>query len=232
MKKESVALYLGLSTAIYAQQFLIPKLEAEAKGSIPECENLPRTTSVQSTVTRQQTKRASASAKITKFFIDQPEPGSRYETGSLHIIYNDGTEVVQTLPPLRVSTDKETVFNAVGFSGVALAKDQQTLGWTVNVENCCTSYSIPLSLVLFRDGHVLHTIDQGQMVWSWMFVQDGKQVAVVFGPTHGPEVGDYRLYDVQTGKLVSEVWGDEDTQALKADAPDWARQLQDHFHNR
>ena len=149
MKKELVALYLGLSTAIYAQQFLIPKLEAEAKGSIPECENLPRTTSVQSTLTRQQTKRASPSANVTKFFIDQPEPGSRYETGPLHIIYSDGTEVVQTLPPLRASTDKETVFNAVGFSGVALAKDQQTLGWTVNVENCCTSYSIPLSLVLF-----------------------------------------------------------------------------------
>lgn len=236
MKKELVALYLALSTSIYAQQkatsFLIPKLEAEAKGGIPECENLPLTISAQSTGKRQLTKRASPKAKITKFFIDQPEPGSSYETGPLHIIYSDGTKVVQTLPPLRASTDKETVFNAVGFSGVELAQDQQTLGWTVNVENCCTSYSIPLSVVLFRDRHVLHTIDQGQMVWSWMFVQGGKQVAVVFGPTHGPEVGDYRLYDVQTGKLVSEVWADEDTQALKVDAPHWARQLQDRFHNR
>jgi len=236
VKKELVVWYLGLSTAIYAQQkatsFLVPKLEAEAKGWIPECENLPLTTSAQSTVTRQQTKRASASAKITKFLIDQPEPGSHYETGPLHIIYSDRTEVVQTLPLLRASTEKETVFNAVGFSGVELAQDQQTLGWTVNVENCCTSYSIPLNVVLFRDGRVLHTIDQGQMVWSWMFVQGGKQVAVVFGPTHGPEVGDYRLYDVQTGKLVAEVWADEDTQALKADAPHWARQLQDHFHSR
>jgi hypothetical protein len=235
VKKELVALYLGLSTAICAQQkatsFLIRKLDAEAKGWIPECENLPLTTSAQSTETRQQTKRASPSAKITKFCIDQPERSS-YETGPLHIIYSDGTEVVQTLPPLRATTDKETVFNAVGFSGVELAQDQQTLGWTVNVENCCTSYSIPLSVVLFRDRRVLHTIDQGQMVWSWMFVQGGKQVAVAFGPTHGPEVGDYRLYDVQTGKLVSGVWADEDTQALKADAPHWARQLQDHFHSR
>ena len=38
-----------------------------------------------------------------------------------------------------------------------------------------------------------------------MFVQGGEQVALVFGPTHGPEVGDYRLYDVKTGKLLSEV---------------------------
>jgi len=199
VKKELVALYLGLSTAICAQQ----------KATL--------TTTAQSSVTRQRTQQPSA--KVTKFFIDRPEPGSRYETGPLHIIYSDGTEVVQTLPPLRASTDKETVFNAVGFSGVELAQDQQTLGWTVNVENCCTSYSIPLSVVPFRNRCVLHTIDQGQMVWSWMFVQGGKQLAVVFGPTHGSEVGDYRLYDVQTGKLVCEVWGDEDTQALKADAP-------------
>jgi hypothetical protein len=136
------------------------------------------------------------------------------------------------VPPLRAASGQETVFHAVGFSGIELAQDQRTLGWTLEVENCCTSYSIPLSVVLFRDGRVLHTLDQGQMVWSWMFAQLGKQVAVVFGPTHGPEVGDYRLYDVKTGKLISEIRGDEDTQALKPDAPDWARQLQDHFHKR
>ena len=69
------------------------------------------------------------------------------------------------------------------------------------------------------------------MVWSWMFVEGGKQVAVVFGPTHGPEVGDYQLYDVKTGKLVSEVWGDAETQSLKTDAPDWAKRLQDRLNN-
>ena len=73
-------------------------------------------------------------------------------------------------------------------------------------------------MVLFRDGRVLHTINKGQMVWSWMFVQGGKHVAVVFGPTHGPEVGDYRLYDVQTGKLVTEVWADVRT-AFTTDDP-------------
>ena len=112
-----------------------------------------------------------------------------------------------------------------------MAQDRQTLGWTINVENCCTSYSIPLSVVVFQHKHVLHTLEQGQMVWSWMFLEDGKQVAVVFGPTHGPEVGYYQLYDVKTGKRVSEVWGDADAQSLKTDAPDWAKRLQYHLHN-
>lgn len=158
-------------------------------------------------------------------------PGSGYETGPLHIVYLDGTEVVKTLPPLKHSSEKEIVFNAVGFSDVHLARDRQTLGWTVNVQNCCTSYSIPLSVVVFRNKRVLHTFEQGQMVWSWTFVDDGNQVAVVFGPTHGTEIGDYRLYDVKSGKLLSEVWGDAETQSLKKDAPDWAKQLQYHFHH-
>ena len=60
------------------------------------------------------------------------------------------------------------------------------------------------------------------MVWSWMFFEHGKRVAVVWGPTHGPEVGDFKLYDVRTGKVLAEVYGDAETQALKADAPSWA----------
>jgi hypothetical protein len=191
---------------------------------------LSATTFGQSSVASQQTKDASETAQITKFFIAEAAAGSGYETGPLHIIYSDGREIVQTLPPLKPSTDKEIVFNAVGFSGVELAQDRQTLGWTINVQNCCTSYSIPLSVVVFQHKQVLHTFDQGQMVWSWMFFDGGNQVAVVFGPTHGPEVGNYQLYDVKTGTLLSEVWGDADTQSLKTDAPDWAKRLQDRLH--
>ena len=52
-------------------------------------------------------------AQITKFFIAEAASGSGYETGPLHIIYSDGTEIVQTLPPLKPSTDKEIVFKEV-----------------------------------------------------------------------------------------------------------------------
>jgi hypothetical protein len=69
------------------------------------------------------------------------------------------------------------------------------------------------------------------MVWSWMFLEGSGRVAIVFGPTHGPEIGDYQLYDVTTGKLVAEVSGDAETQSLKTDAPDWAKRLEDRLHN-
>lgn len=116
----------------------------------------------QSTGTQRKPKSTLQSAEITRFFIEDPKKDSGYETGPLHIIYGDGTAVIKTLPPLKASTEKETVFNAVGFSGVQLGEDRQTLGWTINVENCCTSYSIPLSLVVFRRKQILHTFDQGK----------------------------------------------------------------------
>jgi hypothetical protein len=59
--------------------------------------------------------------------------------------------------------------------------------------------------VVFRN-KVLHTFGQDQMVWSWVFLEGDKQVAIVFGPAQGLQVGDYQLYDANTRKLVSEVW--------------------------
>jgi hypothetical protein len=163
-------------------------------------------TSGQSTETQKKTRSSPQTAEITRFFVEEPRKDSGLETGPLHIIYSDGAEIVKALPPPKASTEKEAVFNAVGFSNVQLAEDRQTLGWTINVENCCTSYSIPLSVVVFRDKQVLHTFRQGQMVWNWKFLQGGKQVEAVFGPTHGTDVGDNRLYDVKTGKLISETY--------------------------
>ncbi len=172
----------------------------------------------QSTESQKKTKSDLQKPEITKFFIADPEEDSGYETGALHIIYSDGTEIVETLPPPKASTEKEAAFNAVGFADVQLAEDRQALGWTINVENCCTSYSIPLSVVVFRDKHVLHTFSDGMMVWSWKFLQGGKQVQAVFGPTHG-DFSEDLLYDVSTGKLISGAQDEQKTQTPKAEAP-------------
>lgn len=170
--------------------------------------------------------------EIARYFIDQPESGSGYETGPLHIVYDDGTDVLMKLPPLQKSTEKEVVFNDVGFSDVKLAADKQTIGWTIDVENCCTSYPLPLRVVVFRDGHVLREFDRMQMVQDWMFLNGGSRVAIVTGFPHGPHIGEYRLYETKTGKLLSEVFGDEKTQSLKPDAPQWAKLLEGQSQSR
>jgi hypothetical protein len=165
-------------------------------------------------------------AYITRYYIEEPSPGSTYETGPLHVLFSDGTHVVQNLPPKEKSTQTNIVFNQEGFSDVQLAEDRKTIGWTETYDNCGTSYAVPLFVVIYRSGKIVQRIHSAQMVWSWMFFDRGKRVAVVWGPTHGPEVGDYMLYDVRTGKLLAEVYGDAETQALKPDAPPWAKQLE------
>ena len=174
--------------------------------------------------------RPSSRAYITRYYIEDPNPGSTYETGPLHILFSDGTHVIQDLPPKEKSTENNIVFNQEGFSDVQLAEDRKTIGWAETYDNCCTSYAVPLGVVLYRSGTIVQRIHSAQMVWNWMFVDRGERVAIVWGPTHGPEVGDYMLYNVRTGKLLAEVYGDAETQALKPDAPQWAKRLEERLN--
>lgn len=165
----------------------------------------------------------SGSAHIIKYYIDEAAAGSGYETGSLHIVYSDNTEIVEKIPPKQKSTEKETVENQEGIQDVKLAADKQVIGWTENYDNCCTSYAVPQVLSLYQSGKTIMHIQQGQMIWFWMFADKGKQVAAVWGAIHGPEIGDYQLYDIKTGSVIAEVFDDENTQSLKDDAPEWAK---------
>jgi hypothetical protein len=165
-------------------------------------------------------------AHIVKYYVDQAVPDSGYETGSLHLVYSDGTEIVETLRPKKKSTADNVVFNEEAITDLKVALDKRSVGWTENFDNCCTSYSVPLVLTIYNSGKRLVHIQQGQMVWYWNFRDGGKRVAAVWGPTHGPEVGDYQLYDVKTERKVAEVYGDQNTQSLRSDAPEWAKQTE------
>ncbi len=172
-------------------------------------------------------------AYIVKYYVDEAPPGSDYETGSLHIIYSDKTEVVEKLPPKKKSTEDDIVFNEVGISGPKVSGDKRTIAWTEQVENCCTSYSIPLVLAIYRGGKTIVHIQQGEIVWGWMFCDGGNHVAAVWGPVHFSDVGDYQLYDTETGHMMDEVIADKEVEGkdgaihgLGPDAPAWAKDLE------
>ena len=164
-------------------------------------------------------------AYIIRFYVDHPSPNSSYETGNLHILYSDNREITAALLPKEKSTASNVVYNQEGITEVKLAPDKRTIGWEETFDNCCTSYSVPLVLAVYRSGRTILRIQQGQMLWRWAFREGGKQVAAVWGATHGPEIGDYQLYDVETGRLISEVFGDPATQSLRTDAPEWAKEI-------
>jgi len=184
----------------------------------------------QTGATAGQKNAASSGAYIVKYYVADPASDSTYETGPLHIVFSDGTEIVKELPPKEESTENNIVMNQEGFSDPQLADDRQTIGWTDTYDNCGTSYAVPLAVDIYRSGRIIRRIEPGQMVWSWMFFDRGKHVAVVSGSTHGPEVGTFRLYEIETGRVLSEAHGDEKTQALKPNAPKWAKQLESRLN--
>jgi hypothetical protein len=164
--------------------------------------------------------RPTAGSQVVKVFADKPGAD---ETGSLHIVYSDGVDVVETVPP---TAEPKTEHSQAGFSDLDVGSDKETVGWAETYWECCQSYPMPLVLTLYRAGGIVRRIRQGQVLWAWSFREGAQRVATVWGTAHGPEVGDYRLYDVRTGRLLAEVYGDEDTQQLKSDAPGWAQELQ------
>ena len=171
-------------------------------------------------------------ARIVKYYVDKAEHDFDYDTGNLHIIYSDKTEVIEKVPPKTKGTEKNIVKNQEGIADPAVAPDKRTIAWTETFDNCGTSYSIPLVLAIYQSGkRVLH-IQQGQMVWYWTFLDGGKHIAAVWGTTHGQEIGDYQLYDIKTGHMLAEVFGDVDTQSLKQNAPKWAQETERKMHSR
>ena len=176
--------------------------------------------------TRIESSAPAGNAYIVKHYVDKRSPGSGYETGSLHIIYSDKTEIIEKLRPKEKSTENGTVYNQEGVTEVKVAPDRRTIAWEETFDNCCTSYSIPLVLAIYRSGGTILHIQQGQMLWYWAFRDGGKHIAAVWGTTHGPSVGDYQLYDAETGRVVSEAFGDPATESLRADAPEWAKETE------
>ena len=114
------------------------------------------------TVTEIKGNAPAENAYIIKYYVDKPSPDSGYETGNLHIVYSDKTEIIETLPPKEKSTEKNIVYNQEGIEDVKVAPDKRTLGWAQTFDNCCTSYSIPMVLAIYRSGDTILHIQQGQ----------------------------------------------------------------------
>ena len=129
--------------------------------------------------------------------------------GRVHIIHSDGHEII---PP------KEK--GQVSVASAAVASDNLTAGWLVEYANCCTSYPIPLTLVLYRPGRPLRRLGNGMMICDWHFEAGGKQVAFSTNTVHGDLAPQYELRDTQTGRLIAK-WDGH----LNIESPAWATRL-------
>ena len=131
------------------------------------------------------------------------------EDGKAHVLYANGATKI-------VSPEKQQV----GCENTSVAADKRTVGWSVLVENCCTSYPIATAIVLYRDGRKT-IVSPPQAIYRWHFTRGGDRIAVLFGPVHGGAAGA-NLYEVRTGNLAASWTG-------TGPVPPWAKDWKDEF---
>ena len=109
----------------------------------------------------------------------------------------------------------------VAFAQVGISADHRIVGWVALYPNCCTSYSLPLELVLRRvDGG--RTVISNQMpIWRWAFAGDARSVTIRQAPVHGAAPMSYERHDIRTGRLIESV--ETDSTTPRTALPAWAR---------
>jgi hypothetical protein len=107
-----------------------------------------------------------------------------------------------------------------GFSQVAISPDRNYIGWLALFPTCCTSYPVPLALVVMNRRGEVRKFDGAQATFAWCFF--GKAaVATRREPLHGPPLETYELWEIKTGRrLAAHATGAEGD---AAPLPAWAR---------
>ena len=119
------------------------------------------------------------------------------EAGHIHIVRSNGHEIQIAGEKDQVSADPPVI-----------APDRRTLGWLVEMPNCCTSYPIPTTLIVYRSDRIIHRINDGMMIYKWAFLDRGRRIAVSSGTVHGMTRIHLTLYDSQTGRAIGTWDGD------------------------
>jgi hypothetical protein len=139
------------------------------------------------------------------------------DQGVLRILTKGGREIVPTKEPEQV-----------GFSKPQISEDGRVVGWLAEFPNCCTSYPIPLKLVIYSNDRVQTLTGNGLAVSRWAFQAGGKRVAFEQETVHAGLGVHYELRDVATGRLIAEYDPKigPDNQALPDQhVPQWVQQL-------
>jgi hypothetical protein len=112
----------------------------------------------------------------------------------------------------------------VGFSRAAVSPDNRAVAWLTLYPNCCTSYPLPMNLLMYTGGAgVTRMAGNGLPIWRWCFLAEGKQVAFEQETVHGHLGVHYELHDVTTSSLVADYdpkWDDDEDKF-----PDWVKAI-------
>ena len=120
--------------------------------------------------------------------------------GTVSITTDDGRRIT----PARVDPGLDG-FEPAGATQAAVAPDHQSVGWLALYDWCCTSYPIPLQLIILTNGRSLALSGEaGEPIWFWRFQDGGRRIAFREETPHGEMRRHYELWDVLSGKRIAD----------------------------
>jgi hypothetical protein len=101
------------------------------------------------------------------------------------------------LPKVGESFGKQTAFGKPVLSG-----DRRTVGAQAMFANCCTSYDIPLQLVI-HSGGMTHRFEGGLAIFDWHFADGGRRVVFSQQTVHFACSIHWELRDIASERLLA-----------------------------
>jgi hypothetical protein len=120
--------------------------------------------------------------------------------GNLRILTSDQRTVIvpkDGSPKAGESFGKQTAFEKP-----VLSDDRRAVGAQAMFGNCCTSYEIPLQLVIYSSGKT-HRFEGGLAIFDWHFADGGRRVAFSQQTVHFSCSVHWELRDIATERLVA-----------------------------
>jgi hypothetical protein len=84
----------------------------------------------------------------------------------------------------------------------ALSDDRRAVGIQELHSNCCTSYDLPLALVVFSEGTAHRFTGNGLPIFAWHFADQGTRVAYGQEPAHAGCAIHYELREITSERLI------------------------------
>ena len=111
-----------------------------------------------------------------------------------------GSLVITTSDQKTILVPKEGEQSS--FSAPIVSSAGTAVGAQAEFPNCCTSYDIPLQLVVYANGTVHRFTGIGLPIFQWHFTDGGTRVAFGQEPVHFGCSIHYELRDVQSERLI------------------------------
>ncbi len=134
---------------------------------------------------------------------------------------------------LQVTNAQGTAFAApslpdqVEFGSPQISPDQSHVGWLALGENCCTSYAVPMTLVVMDAQHRIQTfVGEGLPIFDWCFLPDSTSVAYMQTVLHGTNFEHFERRSLANGRLLAEYDYPDDmaeNAAARRNAPAWVK---------